>query len=73
MSRSHHPKEFFSPQVALRKSLLLLYTTFATLGYGDLHYGAEHPLLRITSTLEAFIGAVIISLFVVVLSKKILR
>ena len=48
-------------------------TTFCTLGYGDIAYGSAHPLLRIFSALEGWLGATLISLFVVVLARKIFR
>lgn len=48
-------------------------TTFATLGYGDLCYGADHPALRIISAVEALTGVVFLALFVVVLARKIFR
>ncbi len=49
------------------------FTTFATLGYGDLSYGPDHPVLRILSTVEALFGAVSLALFVVVVARKIFR
>jgi len=54
-------------------ALYFSFTTFATLGYGDLSYGAEHPWLRLLSTSEAWAGAIIIALFVAVMARKILR
>lgn len=49
------------------------FTTFATLGYGDLSYGAEHPALRILSSVEALAGVIFLALFVVALARKIFR
>jgi hypothetical protein len=49
------------------------FTTFATLGYGDLSYGPSHPWMRFLSTSEAWVGAVIIALFVAVMARKMLR
>ncbi len=54
-------------------ALYFSFTTFATLGYGDLSYSAEHPWLRLLSTSEAWAGAIIIALFVAVMARKILR
>lgn len=55
------------------EGLYFSFTTFATLGYGDVSYGPEHPLLRMLSTVEAWCGAVFISLFVVLLARKVFR
>ncbi len=58
------------------KVLTALYysiTTFTTLGYGDITYSVEQSALRLVSTIEAFIGAVSMSLFVVVLARKMFR
>ncbi len=57
----------------LWETMYFSFTAFATLGYGDLSYGADHPVLRIISTVEAFVGAVFLALFVVVLARKIFR
>ncbi len=54
-------------------ALYFSFTTFATLGYGDLSYSAEHPWLRLLSTTEAWAGAIIIALFVAVMARKMLR
>jgi len=54
-------------------TLYFSFTTFATLGYGDLSYGPEHPWLRLLSTSEAWVGAIFIALFVAVIARKILR
>lgn len=58
---------------AVLESLYFSFTTFATLGYGDISYGANHPYLRLLSTIEAWVGAIFISMFVVVLSRKVFR
>ena len=58
---------------AILESLNFSFTTFATLGYGDISYSACHPYLRILSTVEAWMGAITLSLFVVVLSRKVFR
>jgi len=63
-------KDFSS---ALLESIYFSFTTFATLGYGDISYGPEFPYLRILSTVEAWIGAVFIALFVAVLARKVFR
>lgn len=58
---------------AILESLYFSLTTFATLGYGDISYGADRPFMRLLSTVEALSGAVVIALFVVVLARKLLR
>jgi hypothetical protein len=58
---------------AVLESLYFSFTTFATLGYGDISYGETHPYLRLLSTVEAWIGAITLSSFVVVLSRKVFR
>ncbi|OLU16982.1 voltage-gated potassium channel [Pseudomonas sp. PA1(2017)] len=55
------------------ESLYLSLTTFTTLGFGDVTYGVGSPWLRVLTTVEALIGAIWISLFVVVLAKKVFR
>ncbi len=45
--------------------------TFTTLGYGD--YAPRGPLLQLVSSLEAFLGAVTLSLITVVLARKFVR
>jgi hypothetical protein len=55
------------------ESLYFSFTTFATLGYGDVSYSEARPFLRLLSTIEAWVGAVFLSLYVVVLSRKALR
>lgn len=57
----------------LSETTYFSFTTFATLGYGDLSYGANHPALRILSTVEALFGVVFLALFVVVLARKVFR
>jgi len=59
--------------LSILESIYFSFATFATLGYGDLSYGPESPYLRILSTTEAWVGAIFISLYVVVLGKKIFR
>ncbi|MFT5730783.1 MAG: hypothetical protein ACI8PB_004973 [Desulforhopalus sp.] len=54
-------------------SLYFSFTTFATLGYGDLSYSASRWFMRLISTAEAWLGAVLISTFVAVMARKILR
>lgn len=58
---------------ALGQALYYSFTTFTTLGFGDVTYGTDRPFLRLLSTLEAFVGAVSMSLLVVVLARKIIR
>ena len=57
----------------LWETVYFSFTTFATLGYGDLSYGINHPVLRIISAVEALAGVVLLALFVVVLARKIFR
>jgi hypothetical protein len=54
-------------------SLYFSFTTFATLGYGDLSYGADRWVLRLISTSEAWAGAVLIAAYVGVLGRKVIR
>jgi hypothetical protein len=65
-----------SNSISLASSLESLYysfTTFVTLGYGDISYSADRPYMRLLSTTQALIGAVIISVFVVALARKFMR
>lgn len=57
----------------LASSMYFSFTTFATLGYGDLSYSQLHPWLRLLSTSEAWLGAIMIALFVAAMARKILR
>ncbi len=57
----------------LLESIYFSFTTFATLGYGDLAFKEAYPYMRIVSTVEAWLGAITISIFVAVLARKILR
>ena len=54
-------------------SIYFSFTTFATLGYGDLSYSSSRWLMRLISTSEAWSGAVLISMFVAVMARKIIR
>ncbi len=47
--------------------------TFTTLGFGDLHPGPYNILMKILTTGEAFLGAFLMPLFVVCLSRKLMR
>jgi len=58
---------------AILESIYFSFSTFATLGFGDVVYSVNHPILRILSSLEAWAGAIFTSLFVVVLARKIFR
>jgi hypothetical protein len=55
------------------QALYFSFTTFATLGYGDVTYPSTRPWLRLLSTSEGWFGAVFIALFVTVLARKMLR
>ncbi len=48
-------------------------SNFSTLGYGDMYYMEDQPYLRLVSTTEAWIGAMLIAFFVVVIGRKFLR
>ncbi|MCK9511581.1 MAG: pentapeptide repeat-containing protein [Castellaniella sp.] len=67
------PSTHESTWASYLESIYLSFTTFATLGFGDITYDADRPWLRILSTVEALVGAIWISLFVVVLAKKVFR
>lgn len=58
---------------SLVESLYFSITSFATLGYGDLAFGIEHPWLRLVSATEALLGATWVAVFVAVLSRKLVR
>lgn len=58
---------------AFGEALYYSFTTFTTLGFGDVTYGTDRPFLRVLSTLEAFAGAVSMSLLVVIFARKIIR
>ena len=57
----------------LLESIYFSFTTFATLGYGDLAFTAAEPYMRILSTAEAWIGAITMALFVTTLARKVFR
>jgi hypothetical protein len=67
------PNVYTNFKPAILESIYFSFTTFATLGYGDISYGPDHPMMRILSTVEAWGGAVVIALFVVVLARKVFR
>jgi len=67
------PQEASAHQSNFITALYFSFTTFATLGYGDISYSVHRPIMRLLSTTEAWLGAVSISLFVVVLARKIFR
>ena len=54
-------------------SLYYSLTTFATLGYGDLHYTEARWIMRLVSTFEALSGAVLIAAYVAVMARKVIR
>lgn len=54
-------------------SVYFSFTTFSTLGYGDLSYMADRWIMRLLSSSEAIIGATLIATFVGVLSRKVIR
>jgi len=57
----------------LLESIYFSFTTFATLGYGDLAFSDTEPYMRIFSTSEAWIGAITMALFVTTLARKVFR
>jgi hypothetical protein len=59
--------------ISTLESLYFSFTTFATLGYGDIAYSSDRPYMRLLSTTQALIGAIFISLFVVALARKFIR
>lgn len=61
------------PDSSFATSLYYSFTTFATLGYGDLHYIESQWVMRLISTFEALLGASLIAVFVAVMARKILR
>ena len=54
-------------------AIYLSFTTFSTLGYGDLVYGQSRNVMRLICTSEAWVGAIFIAFFVVVFTRRILR
>ncbi|HBC3859247.1 TPA: pentapeptide repeat-containing protein [Vibrio parahaemolyticus] len=54
-------------------SVYFSFTTFSTLGYGDLSYSNSQDVMRLISTSEALVGASLIAAFVGVLSRKVIR
>lgn len=67
------PGESGPPAHEYLSALYFSFTTFATLGYGDISYDATRPYMRLLTTVEAWLGAVMIALFVVVIARKIIR
>jgi len=55
------------------QSVYFSFATFTTLGYGDLHYSCNYPWMRLLSTFEACVGAVMIASIVAVLARKHMR
>jgi hypothetical protein len=47
--------------------------TFTTLGFGDLRPISNNNLMKLWASGEAFIGAFLIALFVVVIAKRMIR
>lgn len=54
-------------------ALYFSFTTYSTLGYGDITYHADEPIMRLISTSEAWLGSILIALFVVIVARKIIR
>ena len=54
-------------------SLYYSLTTFATLGYGDLHYTDARWVMRLVSTFEALSGAALIAAYIAVMARKVIR
>jgi len=55
------------------EALYFSFTTFVSLGDGSLVYGASRPYMRLLTTTEAWIGVILMSLFVVVSARKLFR
>jgi hypothetical protein len=55
------------------QALYFSLTTFVSLGDGNIIYGSDRPYMRLLTTAEAWLGVVLISLFVVVLARKLFR
>lgn len=55
------------------EALYFSFTTFTTLGYGDIVYDSNRPFMRLVSTFESWVGVINISLFVVALARKFFR
>lgn len=62
-----------TPHGSVAEALYLSFTTFATLGYGDVVYGPQHPVMRFVTTAEAWLGAALLSAFVAALARKAFR
>jgi hypothetical protein len=54
-------------------SLYFSGVTFTTLGFGDLHPDPSSTMMKLLAAGEAFIGAFLMSLFVVCLTRKLMR
>lgn len=67
------PKELHSRTADFLSAIYFSFTTFSTLGYGDLVYSSHRMFMRLLCTSEAWVGAIFIAFFVVVFSRKILR
>lgn len=61
------------PDMSFATSMYYSFTTFATLGYGDLHYLEGRWIMRLVSTFEALLGATLIAVFVAVMARKLIR
>ncbi|HAT6937294.1 TPA: voltage-gated potassium channel [Legionella pneumophila] len=62
-----------SEAINLFDALNLSFGSFTGNMYSDLSYDGKHPFMRILYSSETFLGVVYISLFVVVLARKIFR
>lgn len=67
------PKPSEDPVHPFLQALYFSLTSFATLGFGDLAYDAQHPWLRLLSTIEALCGAMAMAVVVTVLARKWFR
>lgn len=67
------PPEIHGRSAGFLGAVYFSLTTFATLGYGDLTYPEKYYILRLLSTSEAILGAILMALFVVIVARKIIR
>jgi ion channel/pentapeptide repeat protein len=47
--------------------------TFTTLGFGDLHPNASIPLMKVSAASEAYFGIILMPLFIVILTRRLIR
>ncbi|HHU0041853.1 TPA: hypothetical protein ACT9MW_001129, partial [Legionella pneumophila] len=67
------PVEEKSNAIAALDALSLSLNTFVGFSYSDQSYSSIHPFMRLLCVIESWIGLICMSLFVVVLARKIIR